>query len=333
MPTNTKPTKQPDKTAKLAALMKHLKTADIGAGNSSFLDLKDGRNIVRILPEVGEMEFFYQPVGVHYMGKNRVYCPAFTTEGQRDCPICELVSNLYRAGDPASKKIASKIRVTKRFWMNAIDRSNEKAGALILTIGPMVFGAVANLINDPEYGSVYDIENGTDIIIEKSGSGIDTEYQTTPRRNASYMLVYNKDTAPDDDSVGQPDYDRAQEILDSAKDLTPIEVTADPEEDRELTEGHVLWILPYDRIVEENHLDDLDEMVEAMEGEDEDEAPKRTPSRKPAASAKKPVKRIVEEDEEEEDEEDIEDADDEQEEPPAKREVARRLAARKSSRR
>jgi hypothetical protein len=266
------------KAEKVKALREKLKTQDLGGGGAGFYSPKVGKNTVRILPEVGEMDFFFQPVGRHYFPDGRrVYCPSFTTEKERDCPVCEIVRELHSIGDKASKKLASSLGVRRSWWMNVIDRENEAAGPLMYTPGVTVFNSVISLINDPDYGDVTDIDDGTDIVIEREGTGIDTSYEILPRRKES--------TLTDDD-------EELDEWLDNARDLSWVEVSEDPDEDDELSEGHAVHIVPYDRIVEEFGLDSFDE-GDYEEEEETNRKPKRKTKREPV---------VDDEDEDEDDE-------------------------------
>lgn len=285
---------------RLAALRDKLKTADIGGRRSGWFNPKTGRNVVRILPEVGDMEYFYQPVGKHQLpGDKQVHCPSFTSEGELPCPVCEIVDQLYKAGDKGSKNLADQLRVRKKFWMNVIDRNNEDAGPLIFPAGPVIFGAISTIIADPDYGDIMDVETGIDLVIERSGEGLSTEYQVNPRRNDSPLS--------DDD-------DTAQKWLDNARDLSYVEVSEDPEEDQENIGNHSVWVLPYERIVREFDLDNLEEDFDE-DGEEDVPVPQDNKRKAVKPKAKAPV-------EEEEEEEVVE------EEQPAKREVVRRMARR-----
>ena len=279
------------KAEKLAALREKMSKQDLGGGGAGYFSPKVGRNVIRILPEVGEMEFFFQPVGRHYFpdGQN-VYCPNFTTERERDCPVCEIVKELHAAGDKASKKLASSLGVRRSWWMNVIDRSNPSAGPLIFTPGVTVFNSIISLINDPDYGDITDLEEGTDITIEREGQGLDTQYEVTPRRKESPLST---------------DEAEMEDWLERARDLSWVEVSEDPEEDRDMAGNHFVWVYPYNRIVEEFELDNFDQ-----DDYEEEEAPSRQ-SRK--APAKRPVKKEEEEPEEEE---------------PAEKEVKRRMTRR-----
>jgi len=285
------------KAEKVKALRDKLKTQDLGGGGAGFYSPKVGKNTIRILPEVGDMDFFFQPVGRHYFPDGRkVYCPSFTTEKDRECPVCEIVRELHSIGDKQSKKLASSLNVGRSWWMNVINRDNEDAGPLMYTPGVMVFNSIISLINDPDYGDITDIDEGSDIVIDRDGTGIDTSYEVHGRRKES--------TLTDDD-------EELEEWLDKARDLSWVEVSEDPDEDDELSEGHAVHVVPYDRIVEEFGLDSFDDADYTDEDEEEessDRRPKRKTKRKPVA-----------------DEEESDEAEDEGE---ATKEVKRRKARR-----
>jgi len=303
--------KKMSREERLAALRAKVATIDLG-GSAGFWTAKAGRNQIRILPEVGEMGFFFQSVGKHFMPPDRkktIYCPKFTSDGELDCPVCDYVDELYKSGDKAAKELAGELRVKKSFWMNIIDRSNEKAGPQIYTPGVTVFSAISSLIGDPDYGDIYDVEEGLDIVVEKTGEKLDTEYQVKTRRQSTPL---------------SEDPELVEKWLKDAKDISYVEVSEDPEEDRTLAGKHALFVLPYDRISKEF----LDEVAEEVDDEVEEDEPvtKKGKSAPTPVSKPKAVAKDEEDDEEEEDSQD--DGEDDVE-----KEVSTRRAARRSFRR
>ena len=292
------------KSEKLAKMRQALSETDTGSGSAGFLGaLSEGVTIIRILPEVGDMPRFFQEVGVHQMpGKDgkRIFCPKFTSRGKLTCPVCEIVDQLYKAGDTASKAFAGQIRAQKKYWMNTIARADEKAGPKIYTPGVLVFRQLMSLIQDPDYGDITDVEDGYDIKIERKGKGrTDTDYQARAAKNSSPL---------------SDDPDKVDEWLESAKDVSYVEVSTNPDEDAELAEGHAVFVLPYKRLEKELDLDNL-ELGEDVEDDDEEEEehPTRKTSRK--------VEEVSEDDEEE---------DDVEETPPARKLISHN--ARRSTR-
>jgi hypothetical protein len=189
------------------------KLAETNLGGGGFWKPKVGSNRIRILPEVGEMDVCWVNVGQHYISQNnRHFCRSFTLDDA--CPICELVNELYTAGDDASKEMASDFRVTKQFWMNVIDRDNEERGVQIFTPGVMIFRQIGEgLLLDPEYGDlIFDPDEGLDLIIKRTGQQMQTRYDVIPTRELTPLHA---------------DPNQAEQWLNSAKDLSPVDLSED----------------------------------------------------------------------------------------------------------
>ena len=298
------------KAERLAALREKMKKTDTGGGGKGFWSPKQGRSVIRILPETGDMEFIFQEVGRHqFPDGKKVYCPKFTSVGALECPICELVDELYSDGDPSSVRLAKSIKLRRSYWMNVINRDDPDAGPLIFTPGVKIFNQIQNLVGDPDYGDISDPEDGLDLVIIRTGTGgLDTDYDVKPRRNSSPLSESEEETS---------------EWLEKVKDLSFVEVSEDPEEDSELAKGHAVYVLPYDRIVSEFGIEDLDveELSSHVEGSDVDGDADHSRSKKAKAVAKgKASAKEIDED----DTEKTEDDDDDE----AEKEVNRRTARR-----
>lgn len=254
------------KEDRIARIRKKLQETDYESG-TGFFRPKNGRNVIRILPGVATMEdYFWQDVGKHFIpnSKKAFICPTFTVGG--DCPICDMVDELRKEGDKGSKNLASKLAFRKQFWMNVIDRSAQDRGPLIYTAGPTVFKVIAGLCNDPDYGDVTDIEEGYDIVIEKSGEGMDTSYGVRARPKSTSLHTPKGD-----------EEDMTQEWMDAALDLTPVILTEDPDEDKGLSEGRPVTVMPPSRIeIEFNALD------ASAEEEEEENTVRKARRKRPA---------------------------------------------------
>lgn len=157
-----------------------------GKGDFKFWQPKSGRNVIRILPPKPGSDDFYAEARVRYnVGpkKRMVTVPMDDTE---PCPIKEFVDALYETGDKDDEKLAKRMRATTRYYFNIIDRSLEEGDegygeVMVYGCGAKVFSDVLGIIVDPDYGDITDPENGYDIIITKSGTGLDTEYKVNAR--------------------------------------------------------------------------------------------------------------------------------------------------------
>lgn len=257
---------------KLEALKAKMESIDIGGEfQQGFWKPEEGRNIIRILPEVGEMEFFFQEVGRHFNlpdvedADKTLVCPDFTTGGEEPCPICEVVQQLYSSGSVEDKELASKWRVRKSFWMNVVVRKagdrggNTAEGPYIFTPGVMIFQSIQSLISDPDYGDISDLEQGIDIIIDRNGTGIDTSYKVYPRKGNFHPI--------------HEDADQSSRILNEAVDLSYVLLTENPDEDEEYS-GVVVKVLPYNRIVDMYGIgpnEELEFVEDAEHGKEDEE--------------------------------------------------------------
>ena len=262
-----------DRKSRLALIRQRLSQANL-AGGSAFWKPKPGDNPIRILPGVGNMDAFHcwVQVGEHYLSRTNVHlCPQYTLAMK--CPICEVAAELYADGLDESKKIASRIRYTKRFYMNIIDRNNEAAGPQVYAAAKTVFDYVAVLVTDPQYNNfededgilVFDPDAGRDVTVKRVGTGMnDTNYSA---------MVAARDTPL------HADPDVIDQWLDQALDLTPVELSEDPAEDVKFTHDdhgmriHPIAIEPYDRLKKVIEGVSFEDAGEAEEQEDEDDLP------------------------------------------------------------
>lgn len=195
--------------SKLAERLAQLNAPRQSGGGMSFIQIKDDRNVFRILPPFGESDMFYEEVFVHYgVGKTKdnpkgsmVVCP--TTLGDHHaCPICETAKEFYKmskAKEDKYEKEAKSIGRKKRVYFNAIDRSDnlanfefkddkwfnketdkEESPVKILATGVGIFKDVLGIFCDPDYGDITDPDEGRDIIVTKSGSGFTSKYEVKP---------------------------------------------------------------------------------------------------------------------------------------------------------
>jgi hypothetical protein len=206
----------------ISKLAERLAQLNRGGNNSNssmgFISIKDGRNVVRLLPkrEGDETSLFgEQEVFVHYgVGKSEtnkngsmVVCP--TTYGDdKKCPVCELAAELRRLSkkkDDSYDKQARSSGRKKRVYYNAVSREEdlnsykydadkkkwynkdgeEESPIKVLGTGVGVYKDVLKIICDPEYGDITDFNDGLDVIITKSGTGFNTEYDVKTVRKES----------------------------------------------------------------------------------------------------------------------------------------------------
>ncbi len=247
-----------------------------GGSDRSYIELEEGDNQVRILPGHPKMDGFF--VEVFYHNRNlrkesvRVRCLNNGDMDGDDCPICEELKELRRSKDKGDKKIVSEHRPKSRFFMNAIDRSDKTPEVKVLACGTSIMTALLGYMTDPEYGDFTDVSEGLDIVIGRSGTGLDTEYTVKPRRKSTPLF---KDSDEVDALIGTGSKDTK---------LLPLHENAEQFEG-EPDNAMFVW---------ENGWEAFKKKMEE-EAEDEDES-----SKKSKKSSKKPREEEEEEDEEEE---------------------------------
>lgn len=183
---------------------------------TDFINLTTGRNAVRILPPPKGQETPFRTVYQHFIKgpdkklKAVINCPM--KELKAYCPICDRAETLKHSPVQADKDAAKELQPKQTFMCYAIHRSpakGEKAiGVLRLPFG--VYSKVLNLRNDVDVIDGFEESTGQevdrnvgvdpthpvfgfDIIIEKSGQGFQTKYETKPQ-----MLRLGKSPAMED---------------------------------------------------------------------------------------------------------------------------------------
>lgn len=176
-----------------------------GEGNSSFLNnffqVKEGTNIVRILPGKDEESLFYAETKIHRIpdgeGKTRnVHCRKIHGE---KCPLCDAYYALWdrvNGGREEFKSLATKIKPRSRYYMNVLDRESEEVK--ILSIGIILFKKIIAAMLDEDFGDITDPIQGHDFKIIKIQEGDWPKYDQsqprpkseklgTPQKIAAYM--------------------------------------------------------------------------------------------------------------------------------------------------
>ena len=80
---------------------------------------KNGKYLIRFLPNPDPNGIFYKGALQHKVGENYVFCPK--TEG-KPCPICEKYNKLWKIETPASIKLAREIKPKEQYLYNIVVR-------------------------------------------------------------------------------------------------------------------------------------------------------------------------------------------------------------------
>lgn len=162
------------------------KQIGFGQGNSNFFQFKDGRNVVRFLPGLNGQKAFV-PFFKHFVkgaeGGKMYGGPCPLKMAKQPCVVCTVASKLSRGSD-ADRDLADELNPRSRIVANIIDRSAPDAGVQVAEFGTSIYNSIKDVKRSLGDDPTHPIE-GFDIIIEKTGSGMKTEYKVVPMRASS----------------------------------------------------------------------------------------------------------------------------------------------------
>lgn len=172
----------------LAALVKNAKNK-YSRQNNRTVKLKEGKTTVRILQQPGEDQF-WRDLGVHWIkfekeGKPVAVVGDCDTVYGRPSQINAAIEKAAKAAvDDDTLKIIKDWKARKSVLVDAIIRSGPDASEdpQILEITPTTFSTVLSIMDEygDEFGNILDLEKGLDLVIERKGKGLDTEYTVMP---------------------------------------------------------------------------------------------------------------------------------------------------------
>lgn len=165
-------------------------------GRGDFLQLREGKNTVRIFP--WKDVFFFRAV-IHYglrrSGSEReVAYPCLKMFGKDSCPVCDFHEELSQSSSEGKQKLASRIRAVTKYYVNALDRDRPHEGIKILPMTPKMMRQLKGFLEDEDFGDITDVEDGKDVIITREGTGF---------RGTSYELRVRAKSTP----VGYDDWE------------------------------------------------------------------------------------------------------------------------------
>jgi hypothetical protein len=158
--------------------------------NADFLKFDKGKNVLRFLPgKVGEKPFvLVQQHFIEIPGSTSPIvfaCPRI--HAKRACPACEQADKLRASGNPADYDRAGKLIPRLRVFANVISRKDPEKGPVVAAFGKQVYEQLIALRKNEDAGGNFTDPgpNGFDVIVEKSGEGLKTEYKVWPQRKTS----------------------------------------------------------------------------------------------------------------------------------------------------
>lgn len=153
---------------------------------------QEGKNILRILPATYEdADHYGLDIYVHYgvgPDKNSYLCLGML---DKSCPICQERHVAEAGGD---KDYANQLKAKKRVLVWVIDRKNEDEGPRLWSMAFTSDKDLAKLSIDEIDGTALFIEDpdtGYDIVVDRSGAGLQTRYVCSIARSSTPLHVDN----------------------------------------------------------------------------------------------------------------------------------------------
>lgn len=171
--------------SKMRDRLNQLQAKGNGGGQSAFWRPSDGSQTIRIVTtKDGDpfKDYFF-----HYnVGSNSGFLCPKKNFGE-ECPVCDFARKLYKEGDEDSVKMAKELTARQRFFSPVLVRGEENLGVKIWGYGKMAYETLLNLVLNPEYGDITDIEAGTDLDLHYGKAPGQSFPQTklTPKRSTS----------------------------------------------------------------------------------------------------------------------------------------------------
>ena len=192
---------------------------------SNFWRPQDGDTTIRIVPTSDGDPF--KENWFHYNVGNAAGFLCSKKNFGDDCPVCNLVRNLYSEGDEASIKMAKNLNARQRFFAPVLVRDNENTGVQVWGFGRTVYSDLLNLVLNPDYGDITDTDQGTDLVITygKAPGQAFPQTNITPRRKSSKLN--------EDESV-------VKELLDGIPDFAELFERKTSEEVKAILDAYLL---------------------------------------------------------------------------------------------
>lgn len=198
------------------------KKASLKSGNrQKTIKPPEGRSKFRILPswrEGGDPQF-YHDFGQHFIKDTTdtlkaVYVCVDKTFG-KPCEICSALSHaMNNTSDEVMQEALKKSRASGRVLVNALHVDGPTpTEPQILELSPNTFAEYLNIVS--EWGAeVLDLSGGKDIIIERTGKGLQTKYSVqVAAKSADVPAAVMKKVVNLDEYVAQESDEQAKRAL------------------------------------------------------------------------------------------------------------------------
>jgi hypothetical protein len=165
-----------------------------GSNKEMFWRPQDGESTIRIVPsEDGDP---FKDYWFHYnVGNNPGFLSPKKNFGEED-PLDNFVRSLFKEGSEDSIKMAKSLMARQRFFAPVLVRGEEEKGVRVWGFGKMAYQELLNLVLNPDYGDITDVDDGTDLVITygKPPGAQFPQTTITPRRKSSPLTKTKKQT-------------------------------------------------------------------------------------------------------------------------------------------
>jgi len=225
-----------------------------GGGNTDFLSkffmMEEGTSVVRVLPWKDDSQEFYTETAIHRLDDKNYHCPR--VKGGK-CPVCDTYYDLWKQINVIGKEtpegkelaeLARGIKARKRFYLNVVDRRDEKVK--ILSVGQKLFGKILDCFFDEDFGDITDLKEGWDFKIVKDTQGQWPNYDKSAPKPKQSEAGTDAETATWMDEIHDihglvkvADYEELRQMMMSLtgqsepKTIAEIEATASEEDTTE----------------------------------------------------------------------------------------------------
>lgn len=259
--------------------------------------IPDGKSIMRVLPTWRKdgSEQFWHDYGMHWIkddkGELKATYVCVDKTFNRPCDVCEAINRAYdHASDDLQIKALDQSKSRNRILINVLFRAGAGVDAtkpVFVEVSPTMFGQIIDIAE--EYGDIIDPNDGLDLIVNKTGRGMDTKYTIQPcppKKNQPVVDQAILDQMIDLDEWVNQEYEAGQIKALNAINSTVGLISADKP----------VGALSHDGKGEFGADDDDDDMSDILDADYEEvEVKAEKVSDKPASSA--PVNQSVDDDE------------------------------------
>lgn len=127
------------------------------------------------------------------------------------CPICDAYEEDMQSTDATIKEAANKLRAKTQVAFFLIDRGGDVDTPLVWAVSPKWAKQIYSHCANPDYGILYDPENGHDIRVKRTGTGLRSTYSITPRPKPSFL--YSVKGEDEDGPYEEFDFDKIKALV------------------------------------------------------------------------------------------------------------------------